>query len=83
MKKLFLLLIFLPFIVLLYSEGFFESIVPTSNQVKEPIMGERDDPYGALRFRYDLLKGKKAYLDPMARKRAIEYTKKFLIQKTS
>ncbi len=81
MKKLFLLLIFLPFIVLLYSEGFFENVIPTKNQIKEPIQGERDDPYGATRFRYDLLKGKKTYLDPLARLRAITYTKKFLLRK--
>jgi len=81
MKKLFLLLIFLPFIVLLYSEGFFENVIPPKIQIKEPIQGERDDPYGAIRYRYDMIKGKKAYLDPLARQRAITYTKKFLLRK--
>ncbi len=47
----------------------------------EPTQGVYDDPYAAYEFRFNMIAGKKKYIDPLARFRAIEYSKKFLQKK--
>ena len=46
-----------------------------------PVQGVYDDPYAAYEFRFNMIAGKKKYIDPLARYRAIEYSKKFLRKK--
>jgi photosystem II stability/assembly factor-like uncharacterized protein len=43
------------------------------------MQGDMDNPYAAIEFRYNMLKGNKPYLDPSARLKAIKYTKEFLL----
>ncbi len=82
MKKFVLLSTIILFIALLFSERFLGKKIPYhSSQIKEPAIGTRDNPYGALDFRYNMLKGDKPYLDPLARQRAILYTKKEILKK--
>ncbi|NOX18389.1 MAG: T9SS type A sorting domain-containing protein [Chlorobi bacterium] len=47
----------------------------TNKQPLEPTAGTNDDPYAAAQFRYDMIRGKSEILDPMARKKAINYLK--------
>src|ERR1017187_3392837 len=41
----------------------------------ESTQGDRDDPSGAMKFRYDMIAGNKGFIDPQSRLNAIEYTK--------
>jgi photosystem II stability/assembly factor-like uncharacterized protein len=50
-----------------------------SNSKIKPEIGNRDNPYAALEYRYNMLKGMKKYLDPLARERAVNYTKDNLL----
>ncbi len=45
----------------------------------KPTAGKEDDPYGASRYRFDMIRGKSESIDPLARQRAINYTKENLI----
>ncbi len=49
--------------------------------LQAPIQGLEDDPYAAFEYRYNMVAGKNKYLDPLARQRAIDYSKKFLMKK--
>ncbi len=81
-KKLVLYSTIILFIALLFSEIFLgENISFKNSQIKKPALGARDNPYEALKFRYNMLKGDKPYLDPLARQRAIAYTKKAMLKK--
>ena len=49
-----------------------------SGLIKEPVRpapGSKDDPYGAARFRYEMIAGTKQFIDPFSRQRAIEQTR--------
>ena len=52
------------------------------NKELKPTAGREDDPNGASRFRYDMIRGKAETIDPLARQRAIKYTKENLIAKS-
>ena len=58
------------------------SIINNQNNgltLKRPIPGTKDNPFGAAQFRYDMLKGKAEVILPTVREKAINYTKKNLI----
>ena len=42
---------------------------------KKPSQGKKDNPYGAAEFRYDMIRGSNESINPLARKKAIEFTK--------
>ncbi len=44
--------------------------------------GVEENPYAALQYRYDMLRGKNDFIEPLARKRAIDYTKENLVKKS-
>ncbi len=46
---------------------------------KERAAGTEDNPFGASEYRYEMIKGQADYINPLARRRAIDYTKKHLI----
>ncbi len=55
-----------------------------SNRNKMPdcsVAGTEDNPFGASEFRYQMIKGKADFINPLARRRAIDYTKKHLLQR--
>src|ERR1035438_7597396 len=47
---------------------------PKKSEPGESTQGERDDPYGAMKFRFNMIAGNKGYIDPQSRLNAIEYT---------
>jgi photosystem II stability/assembly factor-like uncharacterized protein len=47
---------------------------PKKSEPLESTQGERDDPYGAMKFRFNMIAGNKGYIDPQSRLNAIEYT---------
>lgn len=40
----------------------------------EPEQGDKDNPYGASKYRFDMISGKLGYIDPRSRQNAIDYT---------
>ena len=82
MKKIFLLFFLIAVISFKYSERFINKNTLKKNLViPKPMQGDNDNPYAAQEFRYNMLKGNKPYLDPLARQRAVSYTKKYLLKK--
>jgi photosystem II stability/assembly factor-like uncharacterized protein len=79
MKKILLLSL----IIAVLSFKYFENKVVNLKRadIDRPMQGDKDNPYAAQEFRYNMLKGNKPYLYPLARQRAINYTKKHLLQK--
>ena len=47
---------------------------PPESKPLESSQGDRDNPYAALKFRFDMIAGNKKYIDPQSRLNAIEYT---------
>ena len=47
---------------------------PPESELLESSQGDRDNPYGAVKFRYEMIAGNKGYIDPQSRLNAIEYT---------
>ena len=39
-----------------------------------PTQGDRDDPFAAMNFRYEMVAGKNRIIDPMARQRAVDFS---------
>src|ERR1035437_5882629 len=65
--------------ILFLSLAFFAGAFLMFNGSKKPkplesTQGDRDDPYGAMRFRFNMIAGNKGYIDPQSRLNAIEYT---------
>ncbi len=82
MKRLFILSIIISFVSYNYLiKHVRNELTYTKKIIFNPEQGGWDDPYGAIEFRYNMLKGRKPYLDPRARSRAIKYTKKYLLKK--
>jgi photosystem II stability/assembly factor-like uncharacterized protein len=48
---------------------------PLESELLESSQGDRDNPYAALKFRYEMVAGIKRNIDPQSRLNAIEYTK--------
>jgi len=54
----------------------------SSNKMpKGSVAGTEDNPFGASEFRYQMIKGKADFINPLSRRRAIEYTKNHLVQR--
>src|ERR1035437_8473058 len=51
---------------------------PRKTEPLESTQGDRDDPYGAMKFRFEMIAGNKGYIDPQSRLNAIEYTRQKL-----
>jgi len=82
MKKILLLSFIIAIISFKYSEKLSnKTAVKNHFDIERPMQGDHDNPYAAQEFRYNMLKGNKPYLDPLARQRAISYTKKYLLKK--
>jgi photosystem II stability/assembly factor-like uncharacterized protein len=84
MKNKYLLLssiLIVVLILILFNVLFRDSFLDknNSNSKIKPEIGNRDNPYAALEFRYNMLKGIKKYLDPLARERAVNYTRDKLL----
>ena len=71
-----LILIVLLFISLF---SFFIFNKQSRNLPPAPTQGERDDPFGAEQYRYNMIAGNKGYIDPQSRMNAIEYASKKLL----
>ncbi|GBD91672.1 hypothetical protein BMS3Abin04_02404 [bacterium BMS3Abin04] len=84
MKKNLLILgsTFVLSLILLFSIVNVQNNSPLNKELK-PTAGREDDPYGASRFRYDMIRGRADKIDPLARQRAIKYTKENLIENPS
>ena len=82
MKKILLLSLIIAIFSFKYSGKYFKKDIALKYvDIDRPMQGDKDNPYAAQEFRYNMLKGNKPYLDPLARQRAINYTKKHLLQK--
>ena len=68
---LFLALVFFAGAFLLFND-------PKKSEPLESTQGDRDNPYGAMQFRFNMIAGNKGYIDPRSRLNAIEYTKAML-----
>jgi len=76
-KKTFLLFSF----TFIFSFSVFSLINKHDSELapKRPVPGTEDNPYGAAQFRYDMIKGKADIILPTVRQKAIEYSKKNMI----
>ncbi|MHB1686076.1 MAG: T9SS type A sorting domain-containing protein [Ignavibacteriaceae bacterium] len=85
MKKTILLIVVLSILSFKYFERYshLTNSPKTGLPLLEPTAGDRDNPYAAIEFRYKMIVGNKSFLDPLARQRAISYTKRFLLAKNS
>lgn len=82
MKKLVILFVIFLIIGIRYAQKHTSSAAARNSHAPEqPMQGDRDNPYAAMLFRYKMLVGRKQFLDPLARQRAIDYSKKFLMKK--
>ncbi|MCL5030393.1 MAG: T9SS type A sorting domain-containing protein [Bacteroidetes bacterium] len=82
MKKIILLSSLSCLVSFIYFQGLNNSSNKILNEASlAPVQGVYDDPYAAYEYRYNMIAGKNKYLDPLARVRAIEYSKRFLMKK--
>ena len=78
-KKIFFLAVFL---VVFAGITFFNFSSVFNKKPLQPTVGTSDAPYAAAKFRYEMIKGKKKIIDPLARKRAIEYVENNMVEKS-
>ncbi len=82
MKKIIVLFVVFLIIGIRYTHKYeTPTVLKRYNAPKPPMQGDRDNPYAAMLFRYKMIVGRKQFLDPLARQRAIDYSKKFLMKK--
>lgn len=74
MKRLMTMLI----TVLAFTGAFLMFNGQKKSEPLESTQGDRDDPYGAMQFRFNMIAGNKGYIDPQSRLNAIEYTRQNL-----
>ena len=70
-KVAFIICLFISF----YTFTFLVNNVSRNLPSPKSIAGTLDNPYGVLKFRYDMIKGKAKFIDVKSRRRAIEYVK--------
>ncbi len=66
-------------VVLFISLSTFFIFNKNQNLPPKPMQGDRDNPYGAEQFRFEMIAGNKGYVDPQSRMNAIDYTMKKLM----
>ena len=67
---------FISVFVSIYVFSLFVGSVNKDNFPVKPAMEVADNPYSALEFRYDMIRGKAKFIDVKSRRQAIEYVKK-------
>ncbi len=83
MKKVVLLFIIFSVLSFTYFKRHSHTTIlhKSGTELLEPTQGDKDNPYAASEFRYKMIVGKKNYLDPLSRQRAIRYTQKNMLEK--